>query len=609
MDISVKKVAVGAVRLAAIAQFGPLAGGLFLAGGAVAGKILAESKWAESAADMLMHLASDKAGDLFGSAAEGFRNGRNGAVEESMQKAALAALDTLRDEAPAGFADWFDAWRHHLTLRPAAEVFAGARDVDPVALEYDDEQFRALWWSRMEPVLAGWYTTEKSAITQMHLSAGRALPPELTAFLRQRLPEAMQAAHVHVLRDKALEQSWIAFQQHVYHDTLNQLHAIRGQLDRIESKLDAKLDGQAQTKTVWSIPRPTEHFQDRPELIAQIDAALDNSAITALTALHGLPGIGKTQMARKFAELRRERYRLGVWIESETEASLLASFSAVSRLLGWPPDQDQRAEALRVINEISAREPWLAIFDNAESPEALRPWVERLSGHGQLAAVALQLRGMGGAVDLLKLANGHVRVDLRGLQIGVPEHSLNEADVRAAFQHQRGHGVAEQMARALLADIGLLHVTAHHFGEIVERERFAGVGQEHHGVVGLADELRARFLNVLAHPRRRAIAERDHAVLVSLALMDGRRRALEIQVPQLEIHELEPPHAGGVERLEDGAIAQAQHVVHVGLCDHLLGFGGRQHRFRQAHAQPRQLQLAGRGVQESEPVQPGLVIA
>jgi hypothetical protein len=95
-------------------------------------------------------------------------------------------------------------------------------------------------------------------------------------------------------------------------------------------------------------------------------------------------GIGKTQMARSFAELRRERYPLGVWIESETEASLLASFSAVARLLGWPPEQDQRAQAERVINEISARQPYLVVFDNAESPEALRPWVERLSGLGHV---------------------------------------------------------------------------------------------------------------------------------------------------------------------------------------------------------------------------------
>ena len=93
LDLPVKKLAVGAVRLAAMSQLGPLAGGILFAGGAVAAKILAESKWAEASAEMLMHLASDKAGELFGSAVEGFR-GANADVQKSMQRAAVAFTAT-----------------------------------------------------------------------------------------------------------------------------------------------------------------------------------------------------------------------------------------------------------------------------------------------------------------------------------------------------------------------------------------------------------------------------------------------------------------------------------------------------------------------------------
>src|SRR5947209_43579 len=107
-------------------QLGPLAGGLFLAGGAVAGKVLAESEWAKASAELLMHLASDKASELFGSASEGFRGLRNGDLEKSMHEAAKVALDALRQEAPPGFEAWFDDWRSFLTMRPTAEVFAGA---------------------------------------------------------------------------------------------------------------------------------------------------------------------------------------------------------------------------------------------------------------------------------------------------------------------------------------------------------------------------------------------------------------------------------------------------------------------------------------------------
>ncbi len=393
MDLSVKKLAVGAVRSAAMSALGPLAGGLFFAGGAVAGKILAESewikngKWASTGAEMLVGLASDKAGDLFNSALESFRSGRDGDLETSMLAAAQKALDGLRGEAPAGFDDWFAEWHKYLASARTAEVFAGAGKVDPVALEYDDKAFRALWWSRMEPVLAGWHSTERSDFTRMGLGDSAAPPPLLSAFLRERLPEAMQAAHEEVLRDEKLQRSWIGFQQHVYRDTLNHLQAIIGQLARIERKLDEALDIRIQpsalAEIVWNIPLPMLHFQNRPELIALIDHALARGA-TALTALHGLGGIGKTQLARAFAQQRREGYKLGVWIEAETTESLLTSLSALAPLLGVPAEQNQQAMIARVMNELSARQPWLVIFDNAESADGLRPYIQRLSGKGHV---------------------------------------------------------------------------------------------------------------------------------------------------------------------------------------------------------------------------------
>ena len=38
--------------------------------------------------------------------------------------------------------------------------------------------------------------------------------------------------------------------------------------------------------------------------------------------------------------------------------------------------------------------------------------------------------------------------------MGVAEHLLDEADIGAVFQHQGGHGVAEQVAAAVLVHVG-----------------------------------------------------------------------------------------------------------------------------------------------------------
>lgn len=43
-------------------------------------------------------------------------------------------------------------------------------------------------------------------------------------------------------------------------------------------------------------------------------------------------------------------------------------------------------------------------------------------------------------VDLLQLSNRDLGVDLRRLQVRVAKHFLDEANVCAAFKHQRGHG-------------------------------------------------------------------------------------------------------------------------------------------------------------------------
>ena len=48
-------------------------------------------------------------------------------------------------------------------------------------------------------------------------------------------------------------------------------------------------------------------------------------------------------------------------------------------------------------------------------------------------------------VDFPQLNDADFGVNLRGVEPGVSEHLLNEADVRAVLKHVRGAGVAEQV--------------------------------------------------------------------------------------------------------------------------------------------------------------------
>lgn len=65
---------------------------------------------------------------------------------------------------------------------------------------------------------------------------------------------------------------------------------------------------------------------------------------------------------------------------------------------------------------------------------------------------------MGQAVNLDQFLDVHVGVNLRRIEPCVTEHFLHIADIRAIFQHQCRHCMAEQMAAATLTDTALLDV-------------------------------------------------------------------------------------------------------------------------------------------------------
>lgn len=56
---------------------------------------------------------------------------------------------------------------------------------------------------------------------------------------------------------------------------------------------------------------------------------------------------------------------------------------------------------------------------------------------------------MTAGVNLLKLFDGDLRVNRRGVKVRMAEQLLDEADVRPVLQHVRGAGVAERMTAAL----------------------------------------------------------------------------------------------------------------------------------------------------------------
>jgi TIR domain len=98
--------------------------------------------------------------------------------------------------------------------------------------------------------------------------------------------------------------------------------------------------------------RVPEHFLGRDDALASIEKSLARyEGRAAITAVHGLRGVGKTTLAAAYAEKHRGDYRATWWIRAQTESSLRADLVALGVRLGWVGADDKEEPALGLVME------------------------------------------------------------------------------------------------------------------------------------------------------------------------------------------------------------------------------------------------------------------
>jgi hypothetical protein len=123
------------------------------------------------------------------------------------------------------------------------------------------------------------------------------------------------------------------------------------------------------------------HFLGREDALAEIGESLKRYAVTAV---HGLRGVGKSTLAAAYAEKHRGDYRATRWIRAQTEPTMRADLAALGVRLNWVGADAKGEEALAAVLEHLRGEGnrLLLIYDNAVDAATLKPYLP-LSGESK----------------------------------------------------------------------------------------------------------------------------------------------------------------------------------------------------------------------------------
>ncbi|WP_432193498.1 FxSxx-COOH system tetratricopeptide repeat protein [Streptomyces sp. bgisy027] len=151
----------------------------------------------------------------------------------------------------------------------------------------------------------------------------------------------------------------------------------RGESGMPVSPLPPADEGNVSTPRVWgNIPPRNPNFTGRADLLELLAARLREGTTTVLPeALHGMGGVGKTQLAIEYAYRHQSEYDIVWWIPAERPGQIGQALVELAQRLGINTSSEANIAGPAVREALREGKPysrWLLIFDNAESPERVR---------------------------------------------------------------------------------------------------------------------------------------------------------------------------------------------------------------------------------------------
>ncbi len=140
---------------------------------------------------------------------------------------------------------------------------------------------------------------------------------------------------------------------------------------------------------VWNVRPRNAGFTGRNSVLERLRDQLAHSPMSVVlpVALHGLGGVGKTQVALEYAHRFKADYDLVWWVDAEQPDQINRSLAELAARLGIRVGEsytDAAREARELLRTGKPYQRWLLIFDNADDPNDLREYLPTGGGLGHI---------------------------------------------------------------------------------------------------------------------------------------------------------------------------------------------------------------------------------
>jgi tetratricopeptide (TPR) repeat protein len=200
---------------------------------------------------------------------------------------------------------------------------------------------------------------------------------------------------------------------------------------------------------IFQVPHDRNpNFTGRSALLTELRHRM--TAGQRAQVIHGLGGVGKSNVAAEFAYLHRADYSVIWWVRADSGASIAASYASLATQLGRRLSHDAPPELVRdTINALLARRSVLLIFDSALDPQTIEPFLPTLTtGH-----------------LLITSRNPH----WAGLAVSQPLRVFDRADSITFLRRRSGRNDSDESADSLAHALGDLPLALDQAAAVIEQ--------------------------------------------------------------------------------------------------------------------------------------------